>query len=110
MQTVEQRSAALVRANEIRSAAAEVKRRVKALPRPEGFAAVIELLDKPETATGSLQIDALLKSIKREGPRKVSGLLHRASIFGCRQRARVDVLTVAERSRISTVLSRKADL
>ncbi len=107
MQTVEERMGHLAQANETRCAGAEVKRRVRALPRTEGYEAVIDLLDMPEPPVGAMRVHTLIASIKRVGPAMSRRLLYSAAILDCRQHARVDSLSVGERARISAVLRRK---
>lgn len=94
--TVEQSMAALARANEIRTANAQLKRAIR-----EGAVDPADVLRDPPSEAWSMPIGALLMAVPRVGETRMSALLRRHHVSPTR---RIDRLTERERLSLASAL------
>src|SRR6185437_7580104 len=78
--TVEQRKDALRKANAIRVGNAQLRKDLRALPKPDALRRVADLLEHPEGYVESMPIGRLLLAVERIGVAKVGKLLTLAGI------------------------------
>jgi hypothetical protein len=103
MTATDQRTDALLRANEIRSKCSVYKREIAALPADVGTWRVMELLEEPVTGPlGSIRTITLLMSIRRLGNQKARNLLSRAGVVSGDRR--LSELTARQREALRTRL------
>lgn len=99
--TVEQRAAALERANSARLDCSRVKTRISQLPRTESRALAVSLLEDPSEAMMRLKVWDLLMAIRGAGEVHVRFWLGRAGLF---PQKRVRELTVRQRLELAGIL------
>lgn len=75
-----QRDQALVRANEVRSGVARLRREIAELSYIDGCLRVVDLLEHPVKFSDSARIGWLLRSVRSAGPAKVAAWLRYASV------------------------------
>lgn len=97
----------LVRANEIRSGVASLRRRIAALDTTMGREFVASLIENRDLELevgpiGSMRLGMLLNSIRAFGPTKTRAVTHRAGVFSIDRHVRS--LTDRERAAIAAVL------
>lgn len=97
--------AALERANEIRLANAEIRRKVKQMPHEVGREWAAQMVEDPVDSVSRMTVEHLLRSIERVGP--LTAALW-ASTADVERRARLENLTVRQRLELAQLLRGEA--
>lgn len=101
----QQRTDALVRANEVRIANAALRRELSGMSHEQGCRRVAELLEDPTGPVLTFPVGRLLTSITRVGEDGMVRYLRTAEIFSTTKR--VGALTVRQRTRLAVLLENR---